>query len=151
MQERLAERDCELNPSPQSWILTSVSVDRSPHSYLLTSAMVRLPVHTAKMCGTEPVRYVTLHLRDRRRAPLLRHRKRSEITVPMCEQRPYPVWFSCRRKSCQPLTIRKTGVINSHNRCCFSLRLAVIMLRYFYSAIRYGHIQKYPLLTTKPN
>ena len=42
-----------------------------------------------------------LHFRDRRDAPLLRHREGNgaEITVLMCEYKPFPVWFSCGRKS----------------------------------------------------
>ena len=35
--------------------------------------------------------YVKLHFRDRRGAALLRNRVRAEITVLMCEQKPYPV------------------------------------------------------------
>ena len=45
-----------------------------------------------------PVRYVTLHLEDRRSASL-RHRNRAEITVLVCEQKPSPVGFSRRRRS----------------------------------------------------
>ena len=37
--------------------------------------------------------------RDRCVAAYLRFRNRAEITVLMCEQKPYPVWFPCRRKS----------------------------------------------------
>ena len=42
-----------------------------------------------------------LHFRDRRDAALVRYRNgnRSEMTVLMCEYKPFPVWFSCRRKS----------------------------------------------------
>ena len=29
----------------------------------------------------------------------LRYRNRAEVTLLMCEQRPYPVWFSCQCKS----------------------------------------------------
>ena len=36
----------ELNPSPHSWIFTSVSVDSNPRSNLFTSATARIPVHT---------------------------------------------------------------------------------------------------------
>ena len=46
-----------------------------------------------------PIRYVTLHFRDGRGVASLRYRHRAEITILMCEQKPYPVWFSCRRKS----------------------------------------------------
>ena len=37
------------------------------------------------------IRYVTLHFRARRGAASLRHRNHAEITVLMCEQKPYPV------------------------------------------------------------
>ena len=46
-----------------------------------------------------PIPYVTRHFRNQRGAASLRHRNRAEITVLMCEQKHYPVWFSCRRKS----------------------------------------------------
>ena len=49
--------------------------------------------------GWTPIRYVTLHLRDQRGAAVLRYWNRTEITVLMREQKPYPEWFSCRRKS----------------------------------------------------
>ena len=45
------------------------------------------------------IQYVTLHLRDRRGAASLRHRNRGATTVFVCEQKPYPVWFSWQRKS----------------------------------------------------
>ena len=35
-------------------------------SYLFTFATVRIGVYTAPKYGTEPIRYVTLHFRDRR-------------------------------------------------------------------------------------
>ena len=88
----------ELNPRPHSSMFTSVSVDSSPHSRLFTS-MVQIQVQTAPKCCTEPLRYMTLHFRDRRGAASLRYRNRAKITVVMCEQKPYPVWFSCMRKS----------------------------------------------------
>ena len=50
--------------------------------------------HCSKVCH-----YTTPHFRDQRRAASLsRDRNRAEITVPMCEQKPYPEEFSCRRK-----------------------------------------------------
>jgi len=88
-----------LNSSPHSWIFTSVSVDFIPRSYLFTSAMVGIAVNFAPNCGTEPIRYVTLHLGDRHVAASLRYRNRTKITVLMCKQNSYPVWLSCRRKS----------------------------------------------------
>ena len=48
----LCQRGCprgfaKLNPSPHSWIFTSISVDSSPHSYLFTSTVVLpIPIHT---------------------------------------------------------------------------------------------------------
>ena len=47
-----------------------------------------------------PIWSVTLQFRDLCGAASLCCRKRAEITVLMCEQKPYSVWFSCRRKSC---------------------------------------------------
>ena len=46
-----------------------------------------------------PIRYVTLYSRPRHGAASLRYRNRAEITVLMWEQKAYPVWFPCRRKS----------------------------------------------------
>ena len=69
---------CERNPSPPSWIVTSVSVESSPRYYLLTSATVRVPVHTAPKYGTKTIRYVTLHYNRRRMrnfAPLQKSRR----------------------------------------------------------------------------
>ena len=54
----------ELNPSPYSWIFSSISVGPSPLSYVFTSATSRIPVHTAPKWGTEPIQYMTLHFRD---------------------------------------------------------------------------------------
>ena len=81
-----------LNSSPHSWIFTSVSVGSSPRSYLFTSATGRIGVHTAPKYGKKPIR-------DRRGAASPRHRSLTATTVFMCEQNPYPVWFSWRRKS----------------------------------------------------
>ena len=47
------------------------SVDSSSRSYLSTSATVRISVHTALKSGTEPIRNMTFHFRDRRGAPSL--------------------------------------------------------------------------------
>ena len=53
-----------------------------------------------------PILSVTLHFRDRCGAASLCYRKRAKITVLMCQQKPYSVWFPCRRKSypldCEP-------------------------------------------------
>ena len=88
MSERLAVRVwcCFWPMLNHSMLCASVSADSSPHSYLLTSATVRIP--SAK-CGTEPIRYVKLHFRDRRRLASSRYRNRAEITVLMCKRKPY--------------------------------------------------------------
>ena len=52
------------------WTRSQSSVDSSPRSYLSTSATVRISVHTALKSGTEPIRYMTLHFRDRSGAPV---------------------------------------------------------------------------------
>ena len=69
-----------------SLLCASVSVESSPHSYLLTSVTGRIP--TPK-CGTEPIRCVKLHFRDRPRLASSRYRNRAEITFLMCERKPY--------------------------------------------------------------
>ena len=46
--------------------------------------------------------YVNFGFRGRRGAASLRYRNRAKITVLMCEQKPYPRWFLCRRKSYYP-------------------------------------------------
>ena len=92
----------EQNPSPQSWIFTSVSGDPSPYSHFFTSATVRIPVHSTPKYGTEPIRNVTLHFQDRRSAASLRYRNRAEITVLMFELKIYLKWFSRRCKWCYP-------------------------------------------------
>ena len=54
------------------------SVDSSSRSYLSTSATVRISVHAALKSGTEPIRNMTLHFRDRRGEASLRYRNRAE-------------------------------------------------------------------------
>ena len=44
-----------------------------------------------------PIRYVTLYLRDCRGVASLLFWNLDEIIVSVCEQKLYPVWFSCRR------------------------------------------------------
>ena len=63
-----------------------------------------------------PIRYVTLHCRDWRGAASLRYRNRAEITVLMCEQKPYPVWFSCRRCKCYPVKCEQSLSLVTVNR-----------------------------------
>ena len=46
------------------------------------------------------IRYATKHFQDRRGAALLRYKNRAEITVLMCEQKPYHlVWFRVGAKA----------------------------------------------------
>ena len=87
-----------LDPSSHLWISTSVSVGTSPSSYSFTSATVRIPVHT-KTKQQKPIRYVTIHFQDWLGAASLCERNRAEITVLTYEQKLYPVWFYCLRKS----------------------------------------------------
>ena len=82
-----------LNSSLHSWIFTSVLVGSNPRSYLSTSATVWIPVYTAPKSDTEPIRYVTLHFRDRCGAASLRHKNWPATTVLVCEKTPYPIWF----------------------------------------------------------
>ena len=46
-----------------------------------------------------PIQNVTLNFRDRRGAASLRYRNSTEITVLMCEQMSYPVWFRAVAKT----------------------------------------------------
>ena len=73
---RLAER---------VWCTKFASVSSNPR---FTSATGRIGVHTAPKYGTKPIRYVTLHFRERRGAASLRRRNRAATTVLMCEQKP---------------------------------------------------------------
>ena len=68
-----------------------------PLSELFTSAADQIPSHTTPECGTEPIRYVTLHFRDRRGAATLRYRNRAKITVLMCEQKPGMVFVRVQK------------------------------------------------------
>ena len=94
------ERFGALNSSPHPRIFTSLSDGSSPRSYLFTSATGRIGVHTTPKYGKKPIRYVTLYFRDRLGAASLCHRNCATTNVPVCEQKPYTVWFSWRRKSC---------------------------------------------------
>ena len=68
---------------PHPWISrTVISVTKrscaaafssSFYFYYFTPATVPIPVHTAPKCGTEHIRYVTLHYRERRGAASLRY------------------------------------------------------------------------------
>ena len=84
----------ELNPSPHSWIFTSVSADSSPRSYIFTFATVETCSHYTKLwLRAYPICNPPLQRSARRSA------FRAEITVLMCEQEPCPLWFPWRRKS----------------------------------------------------
>ena len=89
----------ELNPSPHSWVFPPVLFGSSLCSYLFPSGTVWIGVHMTPNYGTEPIWYVILHFWDLCSAASLDHRNHAEITILMCEQKPYPVQFSCRRKS----------------------------------------------------
>ena len=65
---------------------------------MLTLTLYRIHVKLSGIMWT-PIRYVTLYFGDRRGAASLRYRNRAENTILMCEQKPDPVRFSCRRKS----------------------------------------------------
>ena len=64
---------------------------------------------------THAILYVTLHLRDRRSASLC-YRNRSEITILMHEQTPYPVWFKCWRNWSYP-----AGIVWTYPYLCNSV------------------------------
>ena len=51
---------------------------------------------------TETYPIWTMHSHHRRGAASPRYRNRAKITVFMCQQKPFPVRFSCPRKSCDP-------------------------------------------------
>ena len=50
-----------------------------------------------------PIRYVTLHFRDRRWAASLLYRNRAEITVLSCEQKPYLHGFRAEQSTAKAL------------------------------------------------
>ena len=73
-------------------------------SYVWTKALPGMVFTPAKKLSDSivwtPIRYVTLQFRDRRGAASPCYRNRAEITVLyVCEQKPYPIWFSCWCKS----------------------------------------------------
>ena len=90
--ERLAERVCltRIPALTPDYLLTSQWIPVLAPIYALPFP-VRIPVYTAPKCGTEPIRYVTLHLRNRRWSALLRYRNCAEIIVLVCEQKPYTI------------------------------------------------------------
>ena len=94
--------------------------------FLFTSATGRTGVHTALKYGSNPIRYVTPHFRDwRSAASLLRHRNRAARIVFVCGQKPYPVWFSWRRKSYlvlyeHSLKVPIDVVDVNYQNCCYT-------------------------------
>ena len=79
----------ELNPSPHSRILL-------PSQWIPVLALL-IHIYYGANSGShfiKPIPYLTHHFRERRSADSVTE------TDLMCEQMPYPVWFSCRRKSC---------------------------------------------------
>ena len=126
-----------MNPSPHSWIFTSFSVDSSPYSYLCTSATVRIPVHAALKRGTKSIWYVMRHFRDRHVAASLRNRNRVKITVLMCEQKPYPIWFSCRRtRKSYPIWREHSFKLDSYEKCYHIWKEYLYFLNWFISQTR---------------
>ena len=85
--------------APHSWIFSAFSVDSSSCFCLFTPGRVPIPVHTVLKYGTEFIQYAMLHFWDQRGTASLRYRNRTEITVLMCKQKPYPVRFSFPCKS----------------------------------------------------
>ena len=89
-------------------------------TYSFTSAAIRKPVHTARRSGRNlsyPISKST----------------RAEISIPMCEQNPYQVWFSFLRKrhpvQCEPFSSPEPVVswsqqINDENENECELNLA---------------------------
>ena len=68
------------------------ALDSSSLSCLSTSATVVIDVHAAAKYGTKPLQYVLWHNAFEIVAAQL-------CAVTVCEQKPYPLWFSWRRKS----------------------------------------------------
>ena len=78
------------------------------------------PVYTAPNSGTEtyPICDDPLSTAAQRSFVPLQKWRRKKTTVSMCEQKPYPLWFSSRRKS-YPIY------------CRYSLTLVMIKFRWF--------------------
>ena len=71
LSDRLAEKVWCIKSQSSLVNITFASVGTSRLSYSFTSATVRVAVYTSPKCGTQPVRYVTLHFPDRRGAARL--------------------------------------------------------------------------------
>ena len=94
-------------------------VYRSPIRYGLVPAQ--------KLSGIvlTPIRYVTLQFRDRRGPVSLRYWNHPEITVLMCEKKPYPICFGADT----------TPILYSENKAwvtCVALRCKLIFLFSFH-------------------
>ena len=96
--------------------------------FVSTQKAIRYTVNT--------IRYVTLQFRDPRGADSLSQRNRVEITVLLCEQSPYPVWFSCRRKS--------FPVYCKH---CLSFSISVCYVLFFFSKYERGYSKRFMITT----
>ena len=70
-----------LNSSPLSGLFTSVSVGSSTRFYRFTSATGRIGVYTILKYDKKPIRYLMLHVWDRRGAASLRHRNRAATKI----------------------------------------------------------------------
>lgn len=75
-----------LNARPLAFTLNQVA-------FRAVTKAIQLSVNTIRHV------IVTLHLRDHCGAASLCYKNRAQITVPIGEQKSYPVWFSCLRKS----------------------------------------------------
>lgn len=87
----LAATACTKFQSSLLYISFRLSGTQAPLE-LITSATNGIDVHSAPKYGTKPIRCAW-------RSTSLRHRKRAAKTVLLCERKPFPVWFSRRRKS----------------------------------------------------
>lgn len=100
--ERLAERVWCTNFQSSlifEYSLPSQCVPVLAPAHFIPPVKVWIPVHTTTK---KPLRYVTIQFHGRRGAALadsLRYKNRSQISLLICEQKPYLLWFSCRRKS----------------------------------------------------
>ena len=68
---------------------------------ILYYGLQRHKTHIAPECDAKPIRYVTLHFRDRRGEALLCYKNRTEFTVLMCEREPYLYGFHFGAKTIQ--------------------------------------------------
>ena len=81
------------NSIPYSWIFASALVDSSLLSYLFTLAKVRIPALHRTI-----VWHKSYPICRRSTFEIDRGQLCAEIPVGVCKRKPYPVWFSYRRK-----------------------------------------------------